>query len=582
MKYSFFTKIFSLIIIGTLLSSVILIVAFNHTNRRALIGQNHTEMVYCATFLADIVELHFSEKLDPEVFDVLLVEVSRHFMDYYIYAFDSEGTLVWDMKTPESDVWIQAVAPELETALDAKFVVSIPYEGEPDAAIIAAPTRSDTGEVNGAVFLVCPINRISGLARKATLALLFSLAISCLILVVPAYLASRALSRPIKQMTESAKAIAKGDFSVKVPKTGDCELSQLGESLSYMAGELSATISDLTVEKNRLDTIINGLTEGIIASNAAGQVTHCNDAAQRLLSEGNDMTDFRETKAFGELHTLMEQAFNDKRTLSSAFSAEEGILHFTVSPLYEHSGGTAGVVALIKDITESEQLEATRREYVANVSHELRTPIAAVRSLADALNDGLIKDDTDKQRYYGYILKESLRLSRLIDDLLDLSRLQADNMRRSDNETAAFKTALLSEIASEAIAVTLDAHTSSRRILTDFDPISLKTNPDRMEQLFLILLDNAFRHSSDGDIEFKIKAQGNKAVISVSNEGRIACKDLPHLFERFYKTDKSHSGNGTGLGLAIAAEIVELLSGEIFAESSHGHVRFTAEFDIIN
>lgn len=582
MKYSFFAKIFSLIIIGTLLSSVILIVTFNRTNRRALIGQNHAEMVYCATFLADIVELHFSEKLEPEVFDVLLVEASRHFMDYYIYAFDSEGTLVWDMKTPESDVWIQAVATKLDTALDAKFVASIPYEGEPDAAIIATPTRSDTGEVNGAVFLVCPINRISGLARKATLALLFSLAISCLILVVPAYLASRALSRPIKQMTESAKAIAKGDFSVKVPKTGDCELSQLGESLSYMAGELSATISDLTVEKNRLDTIMNGLTEGIIASNAAGQVTHCNNAAQRLLSEGNDMTDFKETAAFGELHTLMEQAFNDKRTLSSAFSAEEGILHFTVSPLYEHSGSTAGVVALIKDITESEQLEATRREYVANVSHELRTPIAAIRSLADALNDGLIKDDTDKQRYYGYILKESLRLSRLIDDLLDLSRLQADNMRRSDNETAAFKTALLSEIASEAIAVTLDAHTSSRRILTDFDPISLKTNPDRMEQLFLILLDNAFRHSSDGDIEFKIKAQGNKAVISVSNEGRIACKDLPHLFERFYKTDKSHSGNGTGLGLAIAAEIVELLSGEIFAESSHGHVRFTAEFDIIN
>ena len=231
------------------------------------------------------------------------------------------------------------------------------------------------------------------------------------------------------------------------------------------------------------------------------------------------------------------------------------------------------MVVLLRDVTAAERLEQTRRDYVANVSHELRTPIASIRSLAEALDDGLVRTDEDRARYYGYILRESLRLSRLIDDLLELSRLQSGTVAL---ERSAFD---LNELAAQ-VAERMRVTASYSGIDLRYSPAAALppclSNRDRIEQVLVALLDNAIKYASDdGVVEVCCRSEGERLRVEVSNSGHIDEADLPHLFERFYKADRAHAGQGTGLGLAIAREVLERLDGSIEAFNRDGFAVFS-------
>ena len=218
-----------------------------------------------------------------------------------------------------------------------------------------------------------------------------------------------------------------------------------------------------------------------------------------------------------------------------------------------------------------EETEKMKNEFISSVSHELRTPIASIRGLADALNDGLVKKDEDKARYYGYILRESMRLSRLIDDLLELSRLQSG--------TIAFKKQFIS--INDLIEDVADRYVSAARekgLNVEIDigePYKVYTNPDRAEQVLVALTDNAIKYGYSGTLRFSAEKKGDSLYISVSNPGSIADEDIDHVFERFYKADKYHAGQGTGLGLSIVNEVLELLGERIWVKSENGTVTFT-------
>jgi signal transduction histidine kinase len=252
---------------------------------------------------------------------------------------------------------------------------------------------------------------------------------------------------------------------------------------------------------------------------------------------------------------------------------------------------------------ESGKLEQTRRDYVANVSHELRMPIASIRAMGETLRDGMAKTDEKKELFYNNIVRESMRLSRLVDDLLELSRLQ------SGRETIAMSVFDVREtVRNVADMYGLIAEQSS--IILDMDlpteneaPLTVCSDPDRLEQILVILMDNAIRYTPEGGrivLSARSAAALNAATatattteaattttaatvatatpiyVSVSNTGEgISANDLPHIFERFYKADKSHSGSGTGLGLSIAKEIKRTLGGSISAESADGITKFT-------
>ena len=565
-KDTILRRIVVIILLSVLLSAVLTTAAFYYSGGRVFSGIKAKELRPRAEYLANITAEYLQGLITRETYER---SIGRGFKvwDASMYAYDACGDLFAYPANEDSTVNKDAISGLLQNVLKGESVYS-PSTKNHAGVLIGEPVVSRFGNVIGALFLVKPLNELNTAMGSLIYALIISMIASSLIMILPAYLGSRSIVRPIRQMNVTANAMAGGNFTAKAEEEGTDELVQLGRSLNHLSAALSATISDLTLEKNRLHAVINGIGEGIIAIDAEGKIIKTNSAALRLLG-GSYADDITALPAYRQAAEDIGCVLGGE-TVSKELKVRDRILRVAITPLTDGGRGE-GAVMLIRDITEASRLEQTRTEYVANVSHELRTPIASIRGLADALNDGLVKKDEDKARYYGYILRESMRLSRLIDDLLELSRLQSG--------TIAFKKQFIS--ISELIEDVADRYVSAARekgLNVEIDigePYKAYTNPDRAEQVLVALTDNAIKYGYSGTLRFSAEKKGDSLYISVSNPGSIADEDIDHVFERFYKADKAHAGQGTGLGLSIVNEVLGLLGERIWAKSENGTVTFT-------
>ena len=565
-KDTILRRIVVIILLSVLLSAVLTTAAFYYSGGRVFSGIKAKELRPRAEYLANITAEYLQGLITKETYER---SIGRGFKvwDASMYAYDACGDLFAYPASEDSTVNKDAISGLLQNVLKGETVYS-PNTKNHAGVLIGEPVVSRFGNVIGALFLVKPLNELNAAMGSLIYALIISMIASSLIMILPAYLGSRSIVRPIRQMNVTANAMAGGNFTAKAEEEGTDELVQLGRSLNHLSAALSATISDLTLEKNRLHAVINGIGEGIIAIDAEGKIIKTNSAALRLLG-GSYADDITALPAYRQAAEDIGCVLGGE-TVSKELKVRDRILRVAITPLTDGGRGE-GAVMLIRDITEASRLEQTRTEYVANVSHELRTPIASIRGLADALNDGLVKKDEDKARYYGYILRESMRLSRLIDDLLELSRLQSG--------TIAFKKQFIS--INELIEDVADRYVSAARekgLNVEIDigePYKVYTNPDRAEQVLVALTDNAIKYGYSGTLRFSAEKKGDSLYISVSNPGSIADEDIDHVFERFYKADKAHAGQGTGLGLSIVNEVLELLGERIWVKSENGTVTFT-------
>lgn len=565
-KDTILRRIVVIILLSVLLSAVLTTAAFYYSGGRVFSGIKAKELRPRAEYLANITAEYLQGLITKETYER---SIGRGFKvwDASMYAYDVCGDLFAYPANEDSTVNKDAISGLLQNVLKGESVYS-PNTKNHAGVLIGEPVVSRFGNVIGALFLVKPLNELNAAMGSLIYALIISMIASSLIMILPAYLGSRSIVRPIRQMNVTANAMAGGNFTAKAEEEGTDELVQLGRSLNHLSAALSATISDLTLEKNRLHAVINGIGEGIIAIDAEGKIIKTNSAALRLLG-GSYADDITALPAYRQAAEDIGCVLGGE-TVSKELKVRDRILRVAITPLTDGGRGE-GAVMLIRDITEASRLEQTRTEYVANVSHELRTPIASIRGLADALNDGLVKKDEDKARYYGYILRESMRLSRLIDDLLELSRLQSG--------TIAFKKQFIS--INELIEDVADRYVSAARekgLNVEIDigePYKVYTNPDRAEQVLVALTDNAIKYGDSGTLRFSAEKKGDSLYISVSNPGSIADEDIDHVFERFYKADKSHAGQGPGLGLSIVNEVLELLGERIWVKSENGTVTFT-------
>jgi signal transduction histidine kinase len=264
---------------------------------------------------------------------------------------------------------------------------------------------------------------------------------------------------------------------------------------------------------------------------------------------------------------LFRSAYDTHEPVSMHYTLpNDRALWITIVPVTDEIGECTGVVGLFKDVTDLERLEKTRRDYVANVSHELRTPLTAVRGLLEPLSDGMITDEETKQRYYRIMLREVIRLSRLITDMLELSRLQSgtEHMELHAVDLVELLQDTRQNYVNEAAQRGISLNLQLEQI-----PYAM-TDEDRVEQLLVILIDNAMRYTPEGG-SITISAsqtKGERILVTVSDTGcGIAPDDLPHIFERFFKTDRSRKEGGTGLGLSIAKQIIDKLGENIYVES---------------
>ena len=433
--------------------------------------------------------------------------------------------------------------------------------------VVVAVPITFMDEVIGAVFMAQSMTEIMGGMQALTNTLALSLLlVGLLMLPVVLFFASR-MVRPITRMRTVALTMAGGDLTARAEDGSNDEYGELGRALNYLSSELGSTISSLQMERNRLQSLINGLSEGIIAVDAKGATTLINPAVYGLLNLQS--TDDNVRAAAPDVFAMFDQALSSAQAVKKTVWQGDVALHISVSPLLLQSGEVTGCVGIVSDVTSAERLEQTRRDYVANVSHELRTPLTAMRALIEPLRDGLVKTEEQRQQIYDVVLRETMRLSRLVNDMLELSRLQSGTASLS---RSVFAPLPLFNLIHETYSAYAEDYQQTFVYDVPEDLPSVWGNPDRTQQVLIVLLDNAFKYTPEGGVvTLSACAEGNVVRVRVRDTGvGIPAADLPHVFDRFYKVDKSHHSKGTGLGLAIAYEIMKHLGEEMSVTSEPG------------
>ena len=433
--------------------------------------------------------------------------------------------------------------------------------------VVVAVPITFMDEVIGAVFMAQSMTEIMGGMQALTNTLALSLLlVGLLMLPVVLFFASR-MVRPITRMRTVALTMAGGDLTARAEDGSNDEYGELGRALNYLSSELGSTISSLQIERNRLQSLINGLSEGIIAVDAKGATTLINPAVYGLLNLQS--TDDNVRAAAPDVFAMFDQALSSAQAVKKTVWQGDVALHISVSPLLLQSGEVTGCVGIVSDVTSAERLEQTRRDYVANVSHELRTPLTAMRALIEPLRDGLVKTEEQRQQIYDVVLRETMRLSRLVNDMLELSRLQSGTASLS---RSVFAPLPLFNLIHETYSAYAEDYQQTFVYDVPEDLPSVWGNPDRTQQVLIVLLDNAFKYTPEGGVvTLSACAEGDVVRVRVRDTGvGIPAADLPHVFDRFYKVDKSHHSKGTGLGLAIAYEIMKHLGEEMSVTSEPG------------
>ena len=377
----------------------------------------------------------------------------------------------------------------------------------------------------------------------------------------------------IARLRDVAVDMAGGNLEARADEAAADEVGELGKALNNLSDQLSRNLYTLIVERNRLRNMLNGLSEAIVAIDAKGEITHTNPALDKFFTRQKlalHLPDPRmklipDKSIWEDFDRVIERGEAITRNLES----RDMILRITITPIVDEIGAIAGAVGLFSDITQMERLERTRRDYVSNVSHELRTPLTAMRALVEPMKDGMVTEEADRQRYYDIILREILRLSRLINDQLELSRLQSGTL--SIQKCAMRLDDLVYDVCDRYNSIAREQGLELR-IDTDFAECpQVYANEDRLEQLLIILLDNAIKYTEKGYVAVSADWDDARVVIHVKDTGiGIDEVDLPYVFDRFYKVDKAHSGKGSGLGLSIAKELLKRMDEEIWVESVKG------------
>ncbi|MBO2517040.1 MAG: hypothetical protein CW338_07210 [Clostridiales bacterium] len=391
------------------------------------------------------------------------------------------------------------------------------------------------------------------------LRLLIYIPLLVMIVLLISTLFTRSAARPALQLIEAADLIKQGQRPV-LPEDLHGEAGDIATAFNYLTATVAETMSALQYEKETLGLVIEGLHEGIMAAGSDGGQLFVNSAARHLLGS-------ERSEAWQKVENALQKggtAVTDKIVLG------ERVLQYTVSPLPKRDGKSAGRVALIRDITEQELLENTRHDYVANISHELRTPLASIRGLGEGLRDGLVTDEKDRERYYNIIVDEANRLSRLVNDLLELSGLQS-NPAAFETEKVDLTEMLYdlydlngSIFEEKSITFTLDVPET---------PLpAVISNEDRLSQVLTILLDNARKYTPEGgSVTLGGEPEDGAVRIYVRDTGIGMDEETRKMaFERFHQAEKSHSEKGSGLGLAIAREVMKKLGITIRLESEPG------------
>ncbi|MEX2461636.1 MAG: cell wall metabolism sensor histidine kinase WalK [Paenibacillaceae bacterium] len=452
---------------------------------------------------------------------------------------------------------------------------------------VARPVIGNGGKVIGAVYIVASmedtfatIQRIKQIFWSGTLIALAMTAFLGVIL-------SHTITSPIKEITKQVTYIAAGSFDHQLKVRGHDEIGQLSHAFNGMTDRLKEALSLNEEERDKLASILSNMSDGVIATDNEGRVIVINQRAKQMLQldeqiEGTQLAQILGISQEMALPRLIGQTYTNIIEVSFP-NREELNVRVTFTPIHRREKGITGTIVVLQDVTEQEQLEQARREFVANVSHELRTPLTTIKSYLEALEGGALEDRQLAERFVGVTRNETERMIRLVTDLLHLSRLDSKEAMLAKEWITVSD--MLEEVA-DRFAFQLLQRNTEIFIMLEQELPEILIDRDKIDQVLDNLVSNAIKYTGDGGrIELGAsKNEQNELEIFVQDNGvGVPQKDMSRIFERFYRVDKGRSRNmgGTGLGLSIAQEIIHAHGGDILLESEYNigtRVTFTIPY----
>lgn len=472
-----------------------------------------------------------------------------------------DGTVLGDSEFSPAEITAlqnHATRPEVMAAVATGQGTALrmsPSEG--DAELYAAVRTP-----NGVARVSASTRALDDVVSRVQRDVLGAAGLATIVAVLLAAVFARSVARPILELRDDARAIAGGDLSRRPTLAAPGEVGELATAFHRLADELGTRLVALEADDALLRALTESLNEGVVAIDEQLRVVHMNENARRLLGA-------RSTVPFpaDELpreRTLREAVAAARRGLSSdglEIQLGDRTIALTVRPLAK-----GGAVLALFDLTTIRRLESVRRDFVANVSHELKTPLTVVGGFAETLLDEELPP-ADRRQFAEKIAGNTRRMQRLVDDLLDLSRIESGGWKPNPVRVD------LRSVASELLAAASDRVQGRQIALLDEipdDASGVYADPTALRQVLGNLVDNAVRHTSEGCIVLFSRRDSRGTLVGVRDTGTgIAPEHLPRLFERFYRVDAARSRNegGTGLGLAIVKHLVEAHGGYVVAES---------------
>jgi two-component system phosphate regulon sensor histidine kinase PhoR len=602
-------------VVLVLLSTLGLTFFISNQVRKVRLADLETQLLAEARVLADSLQPLMAQGESADAFDLL----ARRWADLLgarITIIGVDGTVLGESQHDRTEMGNHLDRPEVQQALtngqgsSIRFSQTVGYE----MMYVALPVRVPSGgRVMGVVRVALPLRQIEASVGRLRQTILTAGMFTALLAALMALLIAERTARPVRRLTDVAERMAEGDLGARLLPMSRDEVGQLTLAFNHMADQLREKVTTLAEEQDRLAVVLEHMADGVLITDAAGRVQLINPAAARLLGTTQAAALGRSFVQVVRDHRLVELWENcceqseeqsaavelDRLGLflqvivtplqeitlppASHYNADADGTRLDLQPMYRHLQPKyrQAQVAILQDLTQIRRLDTVRRDFISNISHELRTPLASLKALVDTLRDGALDDPPAAQRFLDRIETEVDAMTQMVQELLELSRIESGRVPLS----------LVPTSVADVVAPPVERlHPQAERagltlsvdLPSDLPPVL--ADAERVRQVVTNLLHNAIKFTRPGGRvmvrAYPVEDEGqlsqadryhSAVIIEVADTGvGIPADDLPRIFERFYKADRARSGGGTGLGLAIAKHVVQGHGGRIWAESIEG------------
>jgi len=560
MRITVFVKaLIGYIVVAAMLSVLVLLFTFRIVKNYHLntLADNLSKIaISMRTDVADLVDSGRTDTLD------ILVKNLGSEIETRITVIDSAGTVLADSEEDPKTMENHKARKEITAALTGEIGQALRFSRtvKKEMLYVAIPIRNDS-EIVGVLRVSLYASEINALLSNVQQRVIIVTLVIIVISLCLAIVFSRNISKPLRRLVDASHRVARGDFDANIITKNRDEFKELSDSFNDMVSQLRTLVTDLTAEKETIDTVLNSIQEGIVVMNKSGKVLLSNESFQKIVKAKVIRDKFYwELIRSAKVGTLFENLDSESNILSDNIELD-GRNYLCNISLLKSSGQ---IVLTLHDVTEIMQLSTIKKDFVMNVSHELRTPLTAIKGFVETLED---EEGEKSKRYLDIIKRHTDRLISIVKDLQHLSELEAveDLTLEKVNLASLLKPILKMfepQIAGKNIQIELHV-----------DDIEVSADPFRLEQVFINLIDNSIKYTEKGKIMISASQDTKQTKIAFEDTGiGIPKEHIPRIFERFYVVDKSHSRKmgGTGLGLSIVKHIVQAHRGTINIESEIG------------